>query len=159
MKGEGSEADTSVTQVTDEHSAALRSYLADPPEVWMPMHRRLLDSGEVDAYQALFYAAFTVAARRKFSPTWSVAKVIQFVARVRAALGKDARLIDPGVAETLVRRALNDESLQGGEFADIDQETKARTQLVLLTAMVDDLDLDQSGLASFLKQSRELANQ
>jgi len=107
----------------------------------------------------LLWAAFVTLVHKKFSPTWSRDKVIRFVADARASLGEEARQVDALVAENLIRRALGDESLQTGAFDNVDDEVKARAQLVVLMALVADADLDESALDELLDSARELTSQ
>jgi len=74
--------------VTDEQVAALRAYLdirsdkdADEAE---RRFRQLARHRTAEGIGELLYAAFTVAACHRFSPTWTPADIVRFVAQVRA---------------------------------------------------------------------------
>ncbi|GLW61791.1 hypothetical protein Arub01_00350 [Actinomadura rubrobrunea] len=145
-------------QVTDEHVKALRSYLSGDPEVWIPVHERLLASGRAEGHESLIWAAFALLVRRKFSPTWSVDKVIRYVASVRASLGEQASLIDARVAESLMCRALGDEV--NSEVLDkAGDKAKVHAELVMLMALVSDANMDDSALDELLESAQKVANQ
>ncbi|WP_344954330.1 hypothetical protein [Actinomadura miaoliensis] len=146
-------------QVTDEHVKALRSYLLEEPEVWIPLHKRLLESGRAQGYELLIWAAFVLLVRRMFSPTWSLDKVIRYVAGVRASFGEQAGLIDARVAESLMRRALGDEANTGEALDRAGDESKAHAQLMMLMALASDANFDDSALDDLLNSARELAEQ
>src|SRR6266516_2652175 len=144
--------------VTDEQVAALRAYLylrsdqeADKAE---QLFKQLARSGAVEGIGELLYAAFTVAARRKFSPTWTLADIVRFVAQVRAQASDEPSLLDPAAAEHQLRTALG-AKLPGYPA----EEARAQTQLVLLPALADSLGLDQAGLDGLLAEARPLADQ
>lgn len=141
--------------VTDEQVAALRSYVAaDVAEEWVSLHDQLRQDGGLDDYGTLVTAAFVTAVRRKFSPTWTLAAVIRFVASARATISEKPDLIEPRAAENLIRRALGDTVT---DTADL--ETKTRAQLLLLVALIQDEQLDDIGLDAFLVDARTLADQ
>jgi hypothetical protein len=113
-----------------------------------------MESGDVAGYGELVYAAFVAAVRRRFSPTWTLPKVIRFVAAARADLLQDGIEIDPRTAETLIRRALGD-----GIATRLEEEARVRAQIFLLIQLIDDEGLDDAGLDAFLAQARSLADQ
>jgi hypothetical protein len=137
--------------VTDEHLVALRSYLSDAPDVWLPIHRRLLESGGADGYELLASAAFVTAVRSHFSPVWTRADVIRFVADMRSGLGEEASRVNARVAEALICRALGDTSGGSELLEETDQEARSRAQLLLLIALVEDADLDEVGIEEFIR--------
>lgn len=140
--------------VSDEQVAALRAFLALDTDETGRITRKLLETGGVQGYGELVYAAFVTAARRRFSPTWAIPDVIRFVAAARAELLQDHVDIDPRTAEILVRRALGDSIA-----TELDEEARARAQIFLLCEMVVDAELDDAGLDAFLAQARALADQ
>jgi hypothetical protein len=142
------------TVVSDEHVASLRAFLALEPDEGMRLTRQLAQTGDVQSYGELIYAAFVTAVRRRFSPSWTVPEVIRFVVTVRARLLDDEIQIDPRAAEVLMRRALGD-SVTG----DFDDETRARAQIFVLAELVADEQLDAPGLDQFMGQTRALADQ
>ncbi|HEY0541924.1 MAG TPA: hypothetical protein VGD53_26390 [Actinoallomurus sp.] len=140
--------------LSDEHVAALRGFLAFEPDEGVRLTGRLAQTDDLQSYGVLIYAAFVTAVRRRFSPTWTVPEVIGFVASVRARLLGDEIEIDPRAAELLMRRALGD-SVTG----DLDDETKARAQILVLAELIADEQLNASGLDQFMGQARALADQ
>lgn len=140
--------------VSDQQLAALRAFLVlESDEGGSPPEQRL-EVGGVEGYGELVYAAFVTATRRRFSPTWTVPDVIQFVAAVRAELLEDEVDIDPRTAEVLIRRALGD-----GIVTVLHEEARARAQIFLLCVIVADAKFDDAGLDAFLAQARGLADQ
>jgi hypothetical protein len=138
--------------LSDEHVASLRGFLAFEPDEGVRLTGQLAQTGDLQSYGVLIYAAFVTAVRRRFSPTWTVPEVIGFVASVRARLLGDVE-IAPRAAELLMRRALGD-SVTG----DLDDETKARAQVFVLAELIADEQLDASGLDQFMSQARALAD-
>lgn len=140
--------------VTDEQVAALRALLASDAdqEEWAERHRKLLQNGRGAGYGELFFAAFVTAVRRRFSPTWTLASVIEFVASVRATLGEERDAVQPRAAENMIRRALGDTITD-----EFDAETKARAQLLLLIVLIEDEQLDDAALDKFLSDARAKA--
>lgn len=140
--------------VSGEQVAALRAFLALDPDQAGRLTEQLVESGRVEGYGELVYAAFVSAVRRRFSPTWTVADVIRFVAAKRAELLEDGAEVDPLTAEILVRRALG-----GGIATELDEKSRARAQILLLGEIVADAGFDDAGLDDFLAQVRSLADQ
>lgn len=138
--------------ISSEHVMALRAYLALEADRAERLNKELVESGRVDGYGELVYAAFVVAARRRFSSAWTVSDIVRFVSTVRKQLLDDQIEIDPKVAETLIRRAMGD-----NVAGELDQEAKARTQLFLLSTMIIDEDLDDIQLDKFMSQARSVA--
>ena len=95
--------------VTDEQMVFLRAYLAGEAEVAERVKTDLLASGTAEGFAELLYAAFVLTARQRFSPTWTRADVIRFVAQVRALLSKGPDALDPLAAEHQLRGALGEE--------------------------------------------------
>jgi hypothetical protein len=60
----------------------------------------LLKADKIEGLGELVLAAFTIAARRRFSPTWSPAEIVRFVADVRSRSSEMAALLQPSAAET-----------------------------------------------------------
>jgi hypothetical protein len=83
-----------VIQVTDTQVAALRAYLMQDIYAGVRLHRELAESGCLAGYGELMYTAFAEAVRRRFSPVWTRAAVIKYVAAVRQH-APDGQDIDP----------------------------------------------------------------
>jgi hypothetical protein len=143
-----------MVEVTDEQVAVLRAYLADDGDESVRLHEQLIQSDGLDGYGEFVYAAFVTAVRRRFSPTYTHADIIRFVAGVRSLLSEEPDAIDPRAAENMIRRALNEHVTD-----EVDQETKVRAQLALLIALITDEELDDAGLDEFLDTVRTLTGQ
>lgn len=139
--------------VIDEEAAALRAFLALELDDAERLTNQLVEADRLDGYGELVYAAFVVAVRRRFSPTWTIPGVVRFVAAARVRLLEDGIAIDPRTAEILMRRALGDVVA-----ADLDELARARAQIFLLGELIVDEDLDDAGLDEFLVQARTLAD-
>lgn len=144
--------------VSDQHVAALRSFLADGYEVWLHNHQELINSGNAEGYGLLVHAAFTRAAFRKFSPSWSLPDVIRFIGEVRANVVPYAQEIDALTAENLLRQAIGDESLGADALSGVDVQAVASVEGILLQAMVRETALDEVGLEEFIKDATIHAN-
>jgi hypothetical protein len=139
--------------VTDEQVATLRAHLAGDAEEYQRLWKRLDRDAAKVGYMALLAAAFFEAVDRRFAKDGTVADVIEFVAGVRARLGDNADEIDPGVAERLIRDALGDGTTEG-----LDEGTIVATKVMLLTALISDMQLDGLRLDEFMATSRELGD-
>jgi hypothetical protein len=140
-------------RVTDEQMVALHAYLSGEYELAERFTSQVAGSGAADGIAELAYAAFVTAARRKFPPGWTDADVIRFVARVRARRGQPD-ILDPRAAEHQIRSALG-EMVTGYQP---DAEARAAAHVILLDALVQDLNLDEPARVDLLNQARDLAN-
>jgi hypothetical protein len=131
--------------VTDDQVAALRAWLrAGTDAEASDAERRFLAlsrTGRLDEIGALVYGAFAAAARRRFSPVWTSADIIRFVAEFRSSSAEAAELLSPSAAENQLRGVL-------GEKQAIvpPEEDRARAQFLLLAALTVTLgsqELDQ----------------
>ena len=138
--------------INDAHVAALRAFLTLEDDEAQPRTGQLVDD-DVKGYGGLLYAAFITAAHRRFSPAWTAADVVRYVAAARAELLQDDITIDPRASEILLRRALGDTVT-----TDSDEEINARAQIFLLSEMIAAEDLDTAELDAFLAQARALAD-
>jgi hypothetical protein len=139
--------------VTDEQIATLRAHLAGDAEEYQRLWKRLDRDAAKTGYMALLAAAFFEAVDRRFAKDGTVADVIEFVAGLRARLGDNADEVDPDVAERLIRDALGD-----GTTEDLDEETIVATKVMLLTALISDMQLGGARLDEFMATSRELGD-
>jgi hypothetical protein len=139
--------------VTADQAAALRAQLAGQ----LDEHRRLLAALDPAAfeggYQALVASAFCLAVNLRFPQGVTTADAIDFVGKVRSVSDQIADRIDPRTAERIILRVRTDE-----EIADIPRRASLEHQILLLTAFLAELDLDDARLDEFLAQSREFAN-
>lgn len=140
--------------VTDKQMVLLHAYLSGEYEIAQTLHRELTAAGAADGIAELVYAAFVIAARQEFSPTWAHGDVIRFVARVRAQRIGQPDPLDPLAAERQLRSALG-ETMTGDRAS---AEAQAGAQIILLEALTQSQNLDESERASLLNQAREVAN-
>src|SRR4051794_16917815 len=122
--------------INDEHVAALRAFLTLEGDETQSRIGQLVDN-DLRAYGELLYAAFITAANRRFSPVWTAADVVRFVAATRARLLQDDITIDPRAGELLLRWALGD-----AVTVDLHKEINARAQIFLLSEMIAEEELD-----------------
>jgi hypothetical protein len=138
--------------ITTEHLGALRTYLTLDPEAVERSQQAILDAGRSDGFSVLLYAALVTATRRRFGSGWDRADIVRYVADIRTR-GLEEAEIDPVAAETILRRAL------GVNVASIvDEASKASAQVLLLTELIADSDLDEIALSAFLAEARQLAD-
>lgn len=146
--------------VTDDQVATLRAQLAgDEAE-----HRRLLGQLDPEAanvgYVALVTAGFFEAARRRFLQDGKAAddtEIIDFVASVRERGEGLTKVIDPSVAETLIKIAI--EKLPPEARADISGEVSNGHQIVLLAGFTADAKFTSDELDEFMIAAREVAEE
>lgn len=144
--------------VTNDEVSALEAYLsassgAEAADAERHLEQ-LVSAGAANNIGALLYAALAIAARRIFAPAWTSADIVRFVASVRTEVSEGPDVIDPHVAEMQLRQALGAE-----QSVRSDQASKARTQLVLLVALLHRLDLRRAELIYLLEEGRALADQ
>lgn len=96
--------------------------------------------------------AFVIAARRRFSRSWSTADVIRFVGSIRARNQGEQADVKAEAAERMLVSALSGEPMHG----ELDEFDKGYAQFALLAELVSDLDGRQ--LDTLLEQAREEAD-
>ena len=143
--------------VTDDHVAALRAYLSagsdDEAAEAERLFMLLAEAGTAEGIGELLYAMFVIAARRRFSPTWTHAEIIRFVAGVRALVSERPDALDARAAEHQLCAALGEK-----QVGYPDEEARARSQVVLLEALIQSAELDDAGLNELLAEGRRLAD-
>jgi hypothetical protein len=142
--------------ITDDQVTALRAYLAaaDDAEADDAETRFLVLAKEdsIDELGALVYCTFAAAAQRRFSPVWTSADIVRFVADVRGSSPEAAALISASAAENQLRGAL------GKQLSwRPDAETQAGVQPFLLSALT--VGLVGRELDRVLADGRALADQ
>ena len=141
--------------VTDEQVAALRAWLhAGTDAEVSDVERRFLTlsrAGRLDEIGALVHGAFAAAARRRFSPTWTSADIVRFVAGFRGSSVEAAELLSPSAAENQLREVLGDR-----QAIFPPEEDRARAQFLLLAALA--VTLDPRELDQVLTEGRALAD-
>jgi hypothetical protein len=139
--------------ITDEHLATLRAMLIGE----FDEYGRLLDhmdrTNTGEGFNVLVAAAFYVAVNRRFGQGYTIADIIQFVAGERVRVDDREFDIDPRVAERLMLAVLGN-----GSAHDLDERAKGLAQIALLTALVDDENLDDAGLGAFMAEARKVAD-
>lgn len=142
-------------QVADEHVSMLRTYLSASTDAAYDEAVRMLsaltDAGCLDGIAELVYGTFAAATRRRFSPTWTSADIVRFVADFRRSSSEAASLISPSSAENQLRGVLGD-----APAARPPAEADARAQLLLLAAL--SASMDEDGLDAALAEGRLLAD-
>jgi hypothetical protein len=135
----------------------MRAYLSASSDVEIAEAERqfimLARTGDADGIGELVYAAFVIAARRAFAPTWESAGIVRFVADVRSSSPEAFGILDPKVAENQLRAALGQEPAGCS-----DEEARARAQLIPLAALTDRLGLTAQGLDKLLSDGSGLAD-
>ena len=139
--------------VTDEQMVWLHAYLSGEYELAERFTTQVTAPGTDDGIAELAYAAFVIAARLKFAPGWTGADVIRFVAHVRVLRGLPD-ILDPRSAEHQLRSALGETKAGYHPGA----EARAAAQVILLHALTQELNLDETARVNLLNQARDLAN-
>lgn len=141
--------------VSDLQVAMLRAHIAgDDEEAQRAFGQQIAAPGDMGGLAWLVHAAFVIAARREFAPTWNRAKVIRYVGQVRALLSERPGLLDPRVAEDELASALGGQAPASHEIGAV-----ATARLFLLDALVASLDLDDEGIDALLAEARKAADQ
>jgi hypothetical protein len=136
--------------------AVLRGWLtADGEMAKGSFSDQLAAAGDANGLAMLLYAAFVIAARRKFGPQWTRDEVISYVARLRADLqSEEPGLVGPLTAEDELRTALGEPVTATHEIGFV-----AAARLFIMLDIVVNLDLDDEALTGLLNQVRDSANQ
>jgi hypothetical protein len=144
--------DHSAVHLREENILALRLFLTKGPEAWVPLQEAIQKDDETAAgYMALLYGAFCVAVRRRFSPTYTVGEIVRFVADVRIKAHEDTGLINPLVAEDMIRRVVGAPPLENGEPEDVRAALYA--EVFVLLHLVGEADFDRAGLEQFIEEA------
>ncbi|SFN63325.1 hypothetical protein SAMN04489713_102644 [Actinomadura madurae] len=139
-------------EICEENILALRSFLLDGPEAWVPLQDELQKDDETAAgYMSLLFGAFCVAVRRRFSPTYTVGDIVRFVADLRIKAEEDAHLINTLVAEDMIRRAVDAAPLKG-DVPD-DPSTVLHAQVIILLYLIAEAEFDRAGLEQFIDET------
>lgn len=139
--------------VTDEQIAWLRAYLVGDMETVKQVAPEAAAPQAATGLDTLVFAAFVIAARKRFAPTWSHAKVNKFVAEVRALLAEQPDIIDPITAENQLRNALGEQMTDRPDPAE-----RARAQLILLSFLVESDSRADAELNVLLAEARKEAD-
>jgi len=141
--------------VSAEEVATLRTYLSGNMDEYRRMQAQLDPATARSGYSALIAAAFFEAVDRRFTePGITTDDIIKYVADVRARSATVSDALDPQAAERVIHHALGD-----GSIRDLDDETVIGAQIVILSALIADEQLDDAGLDQFMAEARKLADQ
>ncbi|WP_141584432.1 hypothetical protein [Actinomadura sp. WMMA1423] len=152
--------DYSAVRVGEENILALRSFLLEGPEAWVPLQDEMQVSDETAAgYMSLLFCAFEVAVRRKFAPTYIVGQLVRFVADVRIAAGEDASVINPLIAEDMVRRAVDAPPMKEDVPVDVSATLHAQVFILLYLVAEMNLDRDRAKLEQFIEEVTDYTDQ
>jgi hypothetical protein len=139
----------SAVRIGEDNILALRSFLLEGPEAWVPLQDEMqVDDETAAGYMSLLFCAFEVAVRRKFASAYIVGQLVRFVADVRIAAGEAANVINPLIAEDMVRRAVDAPPLK--EIVPEDVSATLHAQVFILLYLVAEMDLDRLGLEQFI---------
>lgn len=140
--------------VNDQLVATLRAHLQGKAEE----HSRLFEQIDINAqglaWSTLVAGGFFEAVDRRWGKKKDVADIVDYVAHLRAVSPELAEAVDPKLAEHLILYYLGE-----GAVPDVDGNERLTTQLILLTALVVDEQLDDSGMDAFLADARATADQ
>ena len=141
--------------VTDLEVFMLRAHIAgEDEEAQRAFSRQAATSDDMSGLAWLVHAAFVIAARRQFAPTWNKGQVIRYVGQVRALLSERPGLLDPRVAEDELASALGGQAPASHEIGAV-----ATARLFLLDTLIASLDLDDDGINALLSEARKAADQ
>lgn len=151
--------DLSSVNVDDEHIDLLRQFLSEDPDE--PESREEPTArDDIVAHNLMAYSAFAVAVLRKFSPTYSVPEIIQYVTDLRkAVVEEDSLQINPRVAEGMIREVLQDKTFTDTAPFGADNETVVKASFVVLLDLSHKAELAGPGLEEFLQESAHYARQ
>jgi hypothetical protein len=134
--------------------AVLRGWLTGDGELARESFGGQLAAGDANGLGMLIYAGFVIAARRRFTPQWTRAEVIAYVARLRAEMqAEDPGLVDPLTAEDELRAALGDPVTATHEAGFI-----AAAKLFIMIDILVGLDLDDQAMTKLLGEIRASAD-
>jgi hypothetical protein len=97
-----------------EHLALLRAMARGNFEEQSDLSNALHASGDLDGYGEVIGAAFLLAIRMQFQDRFSPDDVIRLVADTRTMVDVTGDVINPRIAERVVRAALGEEGLLAG---------------------------------------------
>ena len=144
-----------VMPISDAQVSALRAYLIRDADEAEKLNEQFRTSDDVDGFGELIWAAFVLAARRRFAPEWTVPDIVRYVAAVRARRAEHKDDFHPRTAEILLRRAL-------GEMveADLTELARGHAQIFLLGELIADEGFDNfTDLDEFMAEARALGDQ
>jgi hypothetical protein len=117
--------------------------------------RQLLTAAKtenIDGFGELVYAAFKLAALRRWPVSWTSPEIVRFIADIRSDTDEAAQYLSPSAAENQIRLALGDTVTPWP-----DMEARGRAQFTLLCILTADYASDE--LDNLLAEARALANE
>jgi len=140
--------------VTDQQAATLHAQLAGNLAEYERLLAGLDNKADGRGYSALLTAAFHYAVDRRFTRDSTLDEVTDFVADVRARSERLRDALDPRVAERVIVAAVG-----GDHVRDLHPAESNKMKVVLLTALVADMHLDDAGLDEFMAKARAFADE
>ncbi|MBO4207460.1 hypothetical protein [Micromonospora echinofusca] len=115
-------------------------------------HRRLRAFGDQDwqRYGDLLHGVFLLAVQRRFTPGADRAAIIRFVASVRERYDRTGYDIEPGLAEELVRAALEDRAAVDGPEPVPVSAAAVAARTLLVVGLLEDEGMPEAELVEFL---------
>ncbi len=140
--------------ITEPQVAALRAFLLRDTEETAPLAYQLGDNG-MPGFIHLADAALSIAAGRRFSPRFTSADLVRYVASVRSARLADGSEydFDPVNGEDMLRYALGQQLTRTIEF-----ESRLRASIALLDALTVGELSSEAAADQLLAAARELAD-
>jgi len=140
--------------VADTQVATLRAYLTQDFDEYRKLREQLRQEELRTGYAMMIGAGFVTAVERRFSVNDPVADIVQYVGEARSRFAELSEEIDPRSAERLIMTVFTDEPID-----DIDEGNAASIEMLLMTALILDENLDDAGLDAFLADARALADE
>jgi hypothetical protein len=140
-----------LVDIRDNNILAFRHFLLEGPEAWAPLKRELQTDDETAAgYVSLLLGAFSVAIRRKFSPSCTTADIVRFVADLRIKAEEDSVTIDPLFIEDVIRRAVDAPPLNDDDSAG-DLTAVLNAKVFILLHLVAEANYTEAELDRFIE--------
>lgn len=134
--------------VTDTHVKILRGFLANDPQAVIQAQEQQ-QHGNLNPLAALVETAFGLAARRAFTPSWTMPGVVRFAARARIENAGNPVQFGALDAERELRRAFGDTVPAPRSY-----NAAAAAMMCMLHVLIHELKLDESGIDELLVQAR-----
>jgi hypothetical protein len=141
-------------RVTDAQVGALRAFLIHDPDATMQLTAQLGDTG-MGGYLSLTQAALSVVAVRRFSPRFTSADLVRYIASVRVSriAGGTEYDLDPVAAEKVLRYSLGSPDVSLPDF-----EARLRIVVALLEALAESELSSEVEVDALLVEAREMAD-
>jgi hypothetical protein len=141
-------------RVTDAQVGALRAFLKHDSDATMQLTAQLGDNG-MSGYLSLAQAALSVVAARRFSPRFTSADLVRYIASLRVSRMADGTEydLDPVVAEKVLRYSLGSADVSLPDF-----EARLPIVVALLDALAESELSSETEIDALLAEARELAD-